>query len=217
MNISKNIIRDLLPAYAAGEASVETCALIDGVLAEDPELRDEIRELQAVPSFPEPSAPTNLALSSLKRTQSLLRKRTFLVGFCYFFTTLTFAFVDRPGGLPFKLAATACLATGIAGWIEFLRNAVRLRDTGLQPRHSRWPQFFWHLGAWCILTAFGLVLYDWTHWSFLDRHAGMLIGLAMPLAYIGQWLKQYKDPKEMVQSVDSLLTLARREDPDDSE
>lgn len=217
MSISKNVIRDLLPVYVAGEASAETRALVEGALAEDEELRTEARELGTVPSMPEPSAPPDLGIVTLKRTQRLLRKHTVLVGFCYFFTALTFGFVLRPGGMPYKLAATACLATAIGGWIEFLRNAVRLRDSGLQPRHSLRPQMFWWASAWCILTACGMVLYDWTHWYFLDRHSGMLIGLAMPLAYVGQWLKLYKPGNEVVMPVETLLTLAHQHDLEERE
>jgi anti-sigma factor RsiW len=39
MNLSKNVIRDLLPAYVAGEASQETCELVKRALATDAELR----------------------------------------------------------------------------------------------------------------------------------------------------------------------------------
>ncbi|MDR3703518.1 MAG: hypothetical protein P4L56_27970 [Candidatus Sulfopaludibacter sp.] len=216
MNISKNVIRDLLPVYVAGEASAETRALVDAALAEDEELRAEVGELGTVPSMPEPPAPAGLAVVALKHTQRLLRKRSALVGFCYFFTALTFAFVNRPGGIAFRLAATACLAMAIGGWIEFLRNAVRLRDSGLQPRHSLWPQLWWQLGACCILTACGMVLYDWTHWYFLDRHAALVIPLAIALGYTGQRLKQYRPP-EAVPAVESLLTLAKEHDRGEEE
>ncbi|SPE32105.1 membrane hypothetical protein [Candidatus Sulfopaludibacter sp. SbA3] len=222
MNISKNVIRDLLPVYVAGEASAETRALVDIALAEDEELRTEVKDLATVPSMPEPAAPPDLGIAALKRTQRLLRRRTFLVGFCYFFTTLTFAFVIRPASsqlcIPvYKVAATASLCLAIGGWIEFLRNALRLRDTGLQPRYSLWPQLGWFMSSYCILTACGLVLYDWTHWYFLDRHSGMLIGLAMPLAYIGQWLKLYKPGNEVVLPVETLVTLAKRHDLEEEE
>ena len=217
MNISKNVIRDLLPVYVAGEASSETRALVDAALAEDEELRAEAGGLGTVPSWPEPPAPVDPGIAALKRTQRLLRKRTFLVGFCYFFTALTFAFVGRPGGVPFKLAATACLAIGLGGWIEFLRNAVRLRDTGLQPRHSIWPQLAWLLGANCILIACGAVLYNWTHWSFLDRQAPLVIPLAMALTFIGQRLKQFKPNVEVALPVETLVTLAERHDREEAE
>jgi hypothetical protein len=217
MNISKDVIRDLLPVYVAGEASAETRVLVEESLAQDAELRAEVSELGTVPAMPQPPAPADLGVVALKHTQRLLRKRSVLVGFCYFFTALTFAFVDRPGGVGYKLAATACLAIAIGGWIEFLRNALRLRDSGLQPRHSLKPQMFWMAGAYCILTASGLVLYDWTHWHFLERHSGMLLFLSMSLAYVGQWLKLYKPGNEVVMPVETLFTLAKQHDLEEEE
>jgi len=217
MNISKNVIRDLLPVYVAGEASMETRALVDVALAEDAELREEAGGLATVPSLPEPPASADPGIAALKRTQRLLRKRTFLVGFCYFFTALTFAFVDRSGGVSYKLAATVCLGIGLGGWALFLRNAVRLRDTGLQPRHSIWPQLAWLLGANCILAACGAVLYDWTHWPLLQRQAPLLVPLAMSLAYVGQRLKQFKPNEEVTMPVETLVTLAERHDREEEE
>ncbi len=217
MSISKDVIRDLLPVYVAGEASAETRVLVEQSLAEDAELRAEANELGTVPAIPEPPAPVDLGVVALKHTQRLLRRRSVLVGFCYFFTALTFAFVDRPGAIAPKLAATACLATALGGWIGFLRNAVRLRDSGLQPRHSLKPQMLWMAGAYCILTASGMVLYDWTHWSFLDRHSATLLSLAWALAYLGQWLKLYKPGKDVVLPVETLVTLARRHDLEEEE
>ncbi len=216
MNISKNVIRDLLPVYVAGEASVETRALVDVALAEDEELRAEVGELGTMPPLPNPATPPDLGVAALKHTQRLLRQRTFLVGFSYFFTMLTFAVVQRPGGVPFKLAATACVAAGIGGWIAFLRNAIRLRDTGLQPRRSLWPQLWWQVGAACIVTACGMVLYDWTHWYFLDRHSALAIPLAIALGYTGQRLKQYRPP-EAVPAVETLFILAKEHDREEEE
>jgi hypothetical protein len=216
MNISKNVIRDLLPVYVAGEASVETRALVDVALAEDEELRAEVGELGTVPALPEPPAPSDLGVAALKRTQRLLRKRTFLVGFSYFFTILTFAFVQRSGGVSLKLAATACVAAGIGGWVEFLRNAIRLRDTGLQPGASLWPKLWWQFGAACVVTACGMLLYDWTHWYFLDRHSMLVLPLAIALGYLGQRLNQYRPP-EAVPAVETLLTLAKRHDLEEEE
>ena len=217
MTISKNVIRDLLPAYVAGEASVETRALVDSALAEDEVLREEAREWGTVPSLPEPAAPADLGVRALKHTQTLLRKRTVLVGFCYFFTALTFAFIRRPGGIWYKVAATACVAISLGGWIEFLRNALQLRDSGLQPRHSLRPQLFWMVGAYCILLAAGFVLYDWTHWDFLDRHSTLLLSLAWALAYVGQRLKLYKPSSEVVAPCETLFTLAKRHDLEEEE
>ena len=38
MNVTRNVIDDLLPAYLSGEASPDTVALVDEFLRQDPEL-----------------------------------------------------------------------------------------------------------------------------------------------------------------------------------
>ncbi len=217
MNISKNVIRDLLPVYVAGEASDETRSLVAAALAEDGELRAEAHEMGSVPSMPTPPAPLDLGIVSLKHTQRLLRRHTILVGFSYFFTALTFAFVARSGSVWYKVAATACYAAGLAGWATFLRNALRLRDSGLQPRYSLWPQFYWMAGAWSILAAGGMLLYDWTHWQFLSRQSGMVTVLAVTLASLGHRLKLYRAGAELVTPVETLLTLQKRHDLEEEE
>lgn len=221
MSISKNVIRDLLPIYVAGEASEETRALVDDALAQDEELRAEAREMGTVPPMPEPAPPEGMGIAALKRTQTLLRKRTVLVGFNYFFTALACAFVHRPGGVVwgipmYKATATACFLIAVAGWLEFLRNAVRLRDTGLQPKRSRLPQVFWLIGAYCIVTALVLVIDDWTHWSLMHHFSSVTVTTAMALAYIGRRLNQYESA-ECVPRVETLLTLAKRDDPKEDE
>jgi anti-sigma factor RsiW len=57
MNLSKDVIRDLLPAYVAGEASVDTRALVEQSLGSNPDLRNEAKALGIIPVahvFPQP-------------------------------------------------------------------------------------------------------------------------------------------------------------------
>ena len=42
MNVSRNVIHDLVPLYLADEASADTRALIEEFLAADPELAGEV-------------------------------------------------------------------------------------------------------------------------------------------------------------------------------
>ena len=43
MNVTKEVIIDLLPVYLAGEASLATRVLVEEFLAQDPELAQEVR------------------------------------------------------------------------------------------------------------------------------------------------------------------------------
>lgn len=45
MNITRNVILDLLPLYAAGEVSADTKALIEKYLETDPELANVARQM----------------------------------------------------------------------------------------------------------------------------------------------------------------------------
>ena len=212
MSISKNVIRDLLPVYVAGEASEETRALVAEACASDAELRAEVESLGAV-EIPDLAPPPELGMASLKRTQKLLRERTFLVGFGYCATTLPLALIGRPfaGAL---ILATLCMAAAITGWIYFLRNALRLRATGLEPPRSRWPMLCWYLGSVWISLSVASVVYAWLGKNFL-AHPNTLVSLAIwaPLLWLGQKLRQYREP-EAVFRTETLFTLVRDQDRD---
>src|SRR5215831_8043776 len=130
MNISKEVIRDLLPAYVAGEASEDTRVLLESALAEDAELRTEATMLGTVPSA-SATPPGDLGLETLKRTQRLLRRRALLAGFSVFFSTFPLVLFHRGWGLAGPSGQTACLLIAAAGWVLFLKNAARMHAVGL--------------------------------------------------------------------------------------
>jgi len=108
MSISKDIIRDLLPVYVAGEVSTDTRVLVEQSLASEADLRAEAAELGTVPvADVAPSA--SLELLSLQRTQLLLRRRAFLVGFGYLMATLPLALTGRDWGPVWSIDAAAGL------------------------------------------------------------------------------------------------------------
>jgi anti-sigma factor RsiW len=47
MNVTREVILDLLPVYVSGEASPATCALVEEYLKQDAELAQRIRLLLA--------------------------------------------------------------------------------------------------------------------------------------------------------------------------
>ena len=161
MNISKEVIRDLLPVYVAGEASADTRAVVESALAGDANLRNEAAIIGTIPSAGL-TPPAALGLDTLKRTQRLLRRRALLAGFSVFFSTLPLAMVYRPWGLAGHLAQTACLLLAAAGWALFLRNAVRLHTVGLEGPRSPHPQFAWACATIVFATSVDLSVLDWT-------------------------------------------------------
>jgi RNA polymerase sigma-70 factor (ECF subfamily) len=139
MNVTREIVKDLLPLYVAGEASPDTRALVESILRDDAELvrlADALRaEKLAGPRGS--SAPPGAARAALLRTQDLLRRRTWFLALALFFSGLPLSFVAGDSGLRFLLIrdapalGSASLAVAVALWIAYAVNARRLRVTGL--------------------------------------------------------------------------------------
>ena len=78
----------------------------------------------------------------------MLRRRAFLVGFGYLFTTLPLALTGRDWGpvwfgVPAIRLSTACIVAAAVGWIAFMRNAKELFSTGLERLRARGPLLAW--------------------------------------------------------------------------
>jgi len=197
MNISKDVIRDLLPVYVAGEASADTQALVEQSLRNDPGLRTEAEALGTIP-VPDVAPPATLEFSSLKRTQLLLRRRVFLAGFGYLFTTLPLALVGRNWGpvwfgVPaLRLLATACFIAAAAGWILFLRNAKELFGAGFEPRRSLVPVLVWGLGIGWIANSAAVVVSEWMPWRVESYFGVFMLLLLFPFWIIGRKWRQFR-------------------------
>src|ERR1700683_111536 len=143
MNVTKEVILDLLPLYLAGEASPATRALVEEYMKQDPALAQQIRLqsdnfAKAVPS----ALPPDLELRSLRRTRSLLGLQRWLFGFGIFFlaTSLSnessfeggrlkeFHFLLRDYPVEFGI----CVVLGLACWIAYFTLRRRLRTTAMK-------------------------------------------------------------------------------------
>jgi hypothetical protein len=140
MNVTREVILDLLPVYLAGEASPATRALVEEYMKQDVELAQKIRQ-QWSENFAKviPSAlPPELELRSLRRTRSLLGWQRWLFGFGITFTAVSlsnestfangrikeFHFLMRDYPAQFGI----CLALGLACWIAYfmIRRSLRM-------------------------------------------------------------------------------------------
>src|SRR5207247_1434877 len=101
MKITRDVINDLLPAYASGEASADTRALIEELSAQDPEIarlvesaRLESAHLERTnPMLQNPvSLPPNLERETVMRTRAVLRRRSWTLALALVFTLMPFAF-----------------------------------------------------------------------------------------------------------------------------
>jgi predicted anti-sigma-YlaC factor YlaD len=139
MNVTREVILDLLPVYLAGEASPATLALIEEYLQQDQELAQRVR-LQSADKLAGigPSAPPpDLELRSLRRTRALLGWQKWLFGLGITFAALAltseisfekgriqeFHFLMRD--FPAQFGSFAVLA--MACWIGYYSIRSRLR------------------------------------------------------------------------------------------
>ena len=139
MNVTKEIVKDLLPLYVAGEASPDSRALVESFLRDDRELSrlaDALREGE-LPSLTSSSVAPGAGRAALAQTKALLRRRTWLLALGSFFTGLPLSFVFGDSGLQFLLLRDAPIlgslswAAAVALWIAFAVTARRLRVSGL--------------------------------------------------------------------------------------
>ncbi len=138
MNVTREIVKDLLPLYVAGEASAESCAAVEEWLRTDAELarmaaalRDE--EGRAAAIGPAPGS----GHAALLETKALLRRRSLLLGLALLFTGLPLSFTFDGTGLHFFMLrdapamAVTSAALGLGLWVAFAAVTRRLRVTGL--------------------------------------------------------------------------------------
>jgi anti-sigma factor RsiW len=137
MNISRDVVTDLLPLYLAGEASTGTRALLEQYLREHPEFAAEIRG-QAEKSaalFQAPVAlPPDHEKVTFERVRRVNRTRQWLLACALAGTMLpfSFAFTDKVNWIMLRdspqQAAILAIA-GVACWTAYMIMGRRLRTT----------------------------------------------------------------------------------------
>ncbi|MEP7135195.1 MAG: hypothetical protein ABI904_09710 [Chloroflexota bacterium] len=136
MKITRDIITDLLPVYLAGEASDDTCKLIDEFLKQDPDFAKLIAEQET----PLAESPTIILkeneMQTLEKTKKLLWQRSMYMGFAIFFTLFTVAFKFGPEGVHWiwegtPIQAVVCVAVGILMWVKYAQTSRTLQGSDL--------------------------------------------------------------------------------------
>lgn len=138
MNVTREIVKDLLPLYAAGEASEESRAAVEEWLRTDPDLARVVAELRNEFALsPATEMPQSSGQAELAQTKALLRSRSWLLAVALLCTGIPLSFVWDGRGLRFfmlrdaPLISSISLATAVVLWIWFGLVARRLRVTGL--------------------------------------------------------------------------------------
>ncbi|NUN03480.1 MAG: zf-HC2 domain-containing protein [Bryobacteraceae bacterium] len=110
MNVTREVIKDLLPLYQEGEVSPDTRRLVEEYLATDAELRDQI----AAPTFGQQRLPVRAeidpALAALERTKRALRRQKWLQFFALLLTLAPFTSYGTGGQLKFMVLRDAPLS-----------------------------------------------------------------------------------------------------------
>jgi hypothetical protein len=139
MNVTQNVIHDLLPAYLAGEASADTVALVEEFLRLDQDLARTVQALRANPLSEVPVAlrPTQ-EKETLNMTRQLLWWRGILMGLATFLTMLPLSFRFEHGRITWTFLhemppqVMVLISLGaLSCWSGFLYVRRRLQGTGL--------------------------------------------------------------------------------------
>jgi anti-sigma factor RsiW len=141
MDITQDIILDLLPVYFSGEASASTRALVEDFLARDPAFAERVRREWAQPldTHATSTAPVtpDVEMRSLRRTRQLLTLLRWLFALAMSLTILPLSIVISFGnGSPTELhflirdypgALLPVLAAGLVCWLVYANLRRRLR------------------------------------------------------------------------------------------
>jgi anti-sigma factor RsiW len=131
--VHPDVVRDLAPLYAAGEASAASAALVEAAAASDPTLAREVEALRRAVRLGAASPPADLEARALGEVRRAVRRRSGWLAGAIFCTVFPLAFVFSGGKLTFLVLrdapATAVLSllAGAVMWVLFARTARAVR------------------------------------------------------------------------------------------
>ena len=132
MQVTRDIVIDLLPLYQSGEASKDTRAAIEEFLRKDPSLAQIVAQ-DAGPLVP-PTAASELERRTITETRAAIRRRSWILAGAIWFTLLPFAF--RGGQVTFFMLrdqpeSAFFLLIAVVLWFQYARMTRALRTAGL--------------------------------------------------------------------------------------
>jgi ferric-dicitrate binding protein FerR (iron transport regulator) len=136
MNVTQNVIADLLPLYAENECSPDTRALVDEYLQLNPKQAEELRRVLEV-KLPLRSAVPAADLqetAALRRARRAVRRRSWFMAVAIFCSLAPFSVIatgDKVIWLLLRdapLAAACYGAVGAAFWVLYFYRRARERD-----------------------------------------------------------------------------------------
>jgi hypothetical protein len=135
MDVTCNIIIDLLPLYVAGECSQDTKRFVDEYLDAHPDLRQQVKQLSQnpLPNGIQERMTNNDEMKSLKKAKRLLRLRSTVLAFAIFFSLCPFSFGNIDGKSFFMItdspkSAMIYGSIGIVFWVIYFIMRRRMSD-----------------------------------------------------------------------------------------
>jgi hypothetical protein len=134
MQVTRDIVIDLLPLYQSGEASKDTRAAIEEFLRKDPSLT-QVAGQDAAPIVPA-TAASELERRTITRTRAAIRWRSWTLGAAIWFTLLPFSFAFRGGRVTFFMLrdqpeSVLLLLVAAVLWVQYARMTRPIRAAGL--------------------------------------------------------------------------------------
>ena len=130
MNVTKDIINDLIPLYAANECSADTRALVEEYLQQNPARAEKLRRVMNAPIPQVVPAPKDLGeVQAFREARRRLRLRSWLMGLAIFFslTPFCFVFTDTISWWMLRDAPKSAVIYGGIGVVLWIIYAVERR------------------------------------------------------------------------------------------
>ncbi len=129
MNVTSNVIKDLLPLYQEGEASQDTRLLVEQFLESDHELRRQLTATSTVEWRRAKVRPEiDQALATLEKTKRALARQKWLHFFAILFTLAPLSFSFQNGQIQSMVIRDAPLSliplwgAAIVLWVAYARS-----------------------------------------------------------------------------------------------
>lgn len=126
MNITKDVVNDLLPLYFSEECSWDTKQLVEEYLKTHPDFEKQVKKFRRNPLTVSPPQALGKEdeMKSLLKTRRLLKLRSYLMGFAIFCSLVPFSFIYTEGNFYwlFREAPSSAIVYAVLGagfWIGY--------------------------------------------------------------------------------------------------
>ena len=145
MNITRDVINDLLPAYLYGEVSADTRTLVHEFLQQNPEFarsvvpreKEVLEKADLLKGTADMTLPPDHEVRSLNRTKAMLQRRGWLFALALAFSLVPISFTFDGGRITWMMVrdvprmAVAYWAVASVFWMALVLTNRRLRTSGL--------------------------------------------------------------------------------------